>query len=57
MVEGGDDRKPQEFFVCLFLCRFIVHIFPQNIKEYAWQIEKTVIGNIKVCDTAFVVLK
>lgn len=56
MVEGGDDRKPQEFF-CLFLCWFIVHIFPQNIKEYAWQIEKTVIGNIKVCATAFVVLK
>ena len=56
MVEGGDDRKPQEFF-CLFLCWFKVHIFPQNIKEYAWQIEKTVIGNIKVCATAFVVLK
>ena len=63
MVEGGDARKPQEFF-CLFVFVLIYssHFTPppkyiRLSKEYAWQIQKIVTGNIKVCDIAFVVLK
>lgn len=62
MVEGGDDRKPQEFF-CLFVFVLTYSSLPtppkyiRLSKEYAWQIQKIVTGNIKVCDIAFVVLK
>lgn len=62
MVEGGDDRKPQEFF-CLFVFVLIYSSLPPTpkyirlSKEYAWQIQGIVTGNIKVCDIAFVVLK